>query len=79
MSKVHMQAIAKLQTRYDELHARCDRYGAALAFAKAKCGRYGAALISVTEYWDRRENDTAMIDALYAMIDIAEKALEGGA
>ena len=33
------------------------------------------ALEHISEYWNRRENDTAMSDALYHMIETADTAL----
>lgn len=36
---------------------------------------YRDALVSISEYWNRSENDKAMNDALYYMIDTAESAL----
>lgn len=37
------------------------------------------ALEHIVEYWNRGENDGAMSDALYHMIDTAEAALSKGA
>ncbi len=35
-----------------------------------------AAMAHIAEYWNRSENDRAMNDALYHMIETAEKALD---
>lgn len=50
------------------LVAERDTLAAQLAAARA-------ALEHIAEYWNRSENDTAMNDALYHMIDTAEVAL----
>ena len=39
--------------------------------------RKNKALESIAEYWNQSENDRAMSDALFYMIDTAEQALKG--
>lgn len=43
---------------------------------EAEIERLREKLTEITEYWNRTENDTAIVDALYAMIAIAESALK---
>jgi hypothetical protein len=42
---------------------------------RAKVDALREALEHISEYWNRSENDTAMNDALYHMIDTADAAL----
>ena len=43
--------------------------------AKREIARLREALTHIAEYWNRSENDTAMNDALFHMIETAEGAL----
>jgi len=43
--------------------------------ADAEIARLRDALTHIAEYWNRSENDTAMNDALFHMIETAEGAL----
>lgn len=63
-----IQTNADLTVRLSEEIEKRNKLEAKLEEAKD-------AFIAISEYWNRSENDRAMTDALYAMIEIADKFL----
>lgn len=57
------------------LNKTIDHLTAELSQVKAERDRMREALVSIEEYWNRSENDNAMNDALYYMIETAQQAL----
>jgi hypothetical protein len=64
---------AHLLTR--ESSARGKRLIEAIEVVLREIEQLRAALEHIVEYWNRAENDRAMNDALYHMLDTAEEAL----
>lgn len=60
---------------FAEVSAAQEAARAALAEAEKGESELVAALQHISEYWNRDENDMAMNDALYHMIDTADAAL----
>jgi len=66
---------AAVELNDEEQEAELTTLRQQLAEAKAVVEKLRDALLHIAEYWNRSENDKAMSDALYHMIDTAEAAL----
>jgi hypothetical protein len=83
----HGDTIESLQARVQELEAENKKLTEHLTFALGELEEKEAlqqrvkelegVLEHITEYWNRSENNTAMSDALWHIIDQAERALSG--
>ena len=87
MSNFHLQEIETLQNSLREreeyvtelenrLRALWDKYDGDRKHYMARIKRLEEALTSIGEYWNRDNNNRAMIDACWYAIDTASEALE---
>lgn len=71
----HAGEVMAVNLQLDKVRGELAQLRAELAEARAVVEKQGDALTHIAEYWNRSENDKAMNDALYHMIDTAEAAL----
>jgi len=69
------QTIATLEQRIAELEAWKEADNRHIYGQRARIDELEAAHTCIAEYWNFDNNEAAMTDALYAMINIAQEAL----